>query len=241
MINIPRIGLMVARLQPLHIGHCKIIGKMIEECQTAIVCLGSAQISREKHDPWTVEERMEMLRNVYADRIKIVPLTDLGAITPHQWVDYIIEKIGKLGLKTPTDYYTGSDADAIWYRDYFAADWDAIENHTSKDFTGLERYYTTDCVLRRLHVMDRNVNPVPSATEIRTWFETRTNGWKEWVPAVNHDLVKNTYPEEFKVPEDISNYLYVRNTDGRAIIIQKPAPPPIRLIKEGGKPPELKS
>lgn len=198
-----RVGLMVARLQPLHRGHTKIINKMIEECQTAIVCLGSAQKSREKHDPWTVEERMEMLRNVYADRIKIVPLVDLGATTPHQWVDYIIGKIKNVGLKVPIDYYTGSDADAIWYRDHFAADWRAIEKKYFIPHPSLDRYYITDGdrrILRRLHVMDRSNNPMPSATEIRTWLETRTNGWKEWVPAVNHKLIGNTYPEEFKVP-----------------------------------------
>lgn len=220
-----RVGLMVARLQPLHRGHTKIINKMIEECQTAIVCLGSAQKSHEKHDPWTVEERMEMLRNVYADRIKIVPLVDLGATTPHQWVDYIIEKVSKLGLKTPTDYYTGSDADAIWYRDHFAADWEAIQNSAFsgmiKDLTeSFRRYYVkTDdeggFTVRRLHVMDRNNNPMPSATEIRTWLETRTSGWKEWVPAVNHKLVGSTYPDEFKVPE-------------------KPLPPPGRIFTEEG-------
>ena len=103
-----RCGLMIARLQPLHIGHCRILTKMIMECETAILGLGSAQKSRELHDPWTVDERMKMVKNVFGDRLKIVPIVDIGAKAPSEWVNYLIEKITKLGLKEPTDYFTGS-------------------------------------------------------------------------------------------------------------------------------------
>jgi hypothetical protein len=40
---------------------------------------------------------------------------------------------------------------------------------------------------------------VPAATELRSFLETRNDGWKKWVPAVNHNLIESTYPEEFKV------------------------------------------
>ena len=178
-----RIGCAVMRIQPLHRGHTRIINQMIQDCETAIVCLGSTQKSRERHDPWTVEERMQMLRNVYADRIKIVPLTDLNAANPTQWAEYVFDKLKKLGMKEPTDYYTGSEQDSYWYRDHFNVNWQSGNIHD-----------------RRLHILNRENNPVPSATEIRGFLELRTDKWREWVPAVNHELVQNTYPEEFKVP-----------------------------------------
>lgn len=168
-----RVGLFVGRLQPLHKGHCKTINLMIQDCDTVIIGLGSAQKSREKHDPWTVEERIEMLRNVYSDRIKIVPLNDIDAATPEQWCGYIFDKLKKLGMKEPTDYYTGSEFDSSWYKHHFK---------------------------ERLHICDRSDNPVPAATELRMSLELRTNDWKFWVPAVNHQLVESTYPEEFKIP-----------------------------------------
>jgi len=168
-------GLMVGRFQPLHRGHTKSINVMVQDCETAIVCLGSAQKKREKHDPWTVEERMQMLKNVYGDRIKIVPLNDIGAANPDQWVSYIFDKLKKLGMKEPTDYYTGSEFDASWYEKHF---W------------------------RGLHILDREKSSVPAATEIRMSLELRNNIWRKWVPAVNHDLIWSTYPEEFKVPLD---------------------------------------
>lgn len=190
-----RVGLMIGRFQPLHYGHTKTISLMIQNCETAIVCLGSAQKSHEEHDPWTVEERMQMLRNVYGDRIKIVPLNDLGARRPEEWTNYIFEKLAKLGMKEPTDYYTGSEADAKWYEHAFY-----LAGASSYEAGG--SFVTVDCERRELHLIDRDMNPVPPATDIRTYLSLRTNEWKQWVPRVNHDLVSSTYPEEFKVPKD---------------------------------------
>jgi len=188
-----RVGLMVGRFQPLHNGHLKSINRIIRDCETAIICLGSAQKSRELHDPYTVEERMEMLRNVYADRIKIVPLNDLGAARPFEWTNYIFAKLDKLGMKEPTDYYTGSVQDSFWYNHCFY-----LEGTSSYDLGDL--FITVDGKKRKLHLVDRDMNPVPSATEIRGFLQLRVDGWKKWIPKINHDLVEKMYPEEFKVP-----------------------------------------
>lgn len=188
-----RIGLTVGRFQPLHKGHLKCINHMIQDCETAIICLGSSQKSREEHDPWTVEERMQMLKNIYGDRIKIVPLNDLGATSPQEWTDYIFEKFAKLGLAEPTDYYTGSIQDSFWYKHRFYLEGNSNEVGDS--------FVTVNCQKRMIHLIDRNTNPVPSATEIRGFLQLRTHGWQQWVPRVNYDLVSSNYPEELKVPK----------------------------------------
>jgi len=197
-----RVGLAVMRIQPLHKGHCLTINRMIQDCETSIICIGSAQKSREEHDPWTIEERMQMLKNVYGDRIKIVPLNDLGATRPEEWTDYIFEKLAKLGMNEPTDYYTGSVQDSFWYKHcFFAKELGNQYNDSNPDFMDEYEYFDgkTQC-FRKLHLIDRDMNPVPAATEIRGFLQLRANGWKEWVPRVNHSLVEKMYPEEFKVP-----------------------------------------
>lgn len=180
----PKVGLSVMRLSPLHGGHCSVINTMIQECETAIVCIGSSQEKRTNHNPYTVEERMEMLRNVYGDRIKIIPLKDIGAANPQQWVDYIFDKITKLGMAEPTDYYTGSVQDSIWYENHFYH-----KNPHGGDG-------------RLLHILGRDKNVYPPATEIRGYLELRDNGWKQWIPRVNHIIVGDNYPEELKIPLD---------------------------------------
>jgi cytidyltransferase-like protein len=202
-----RVALAVMRLQPLHRGHFRIINRMIQDCGTAIVGLGSAQKSREEHDPWTVEERIQMIKNIYGAydnkgeylgcRVKIVPLIDLDASTQEEWVDYVLEKMAKLDMPEPTDLYTGSIADAYWYKNNFWDDKISIGDSTQIHFD----HYRTDCgVNRNLHIIDRMNNEVPAATDIRAYLSMRTDDWKEWIPAVNHELVESTYPEKFKVP-----------------------------------------
>jgi cytidyltransferase-like protein len=190
------VGLCVMRAQPLHRGHTHVINHMIENCDIVIIGLGSAQKKRERHDPWTVEERQQMLRNVYGDRIKIMPLVDIGAVNPIDWASYVLEKVQKLGLPDPTEYHSGSEADSIWYRyHFFMGDLNSLKGLVP------DHFYTPDGkIVRKLILHYREQNPIPSATEIRMFLETRYDGWKRWIPRVNHPLIESTYPEEFKVP-----------------------------------------
>jgi nicotinamide mononucleotide adenylyltransferase len=196
---VDNVGLAIMRLQPAHLGHTSLINDMIENCQTAIVGLGSAQVKRQKHDPWTIEERQVMLRNVYGDRIKIVPLADIGAVNPIDWTTYVLDKIQKLGLPAPTEYHSGSEADTLWYRYHFYMGEPRMHEGEIP-----EHFYTTTVsgkkVLRRLFLHYREQSRIPSGTELRMFLETRYDGWKKWVPRVNHELIEATYPDEFKVP-----------------------------------------
>jgi cytidyltransferase-like protein len=193
-----RVAFAIMRTQPLHFGHTRIIERMISKCETAIVALGSADKSRVPANPFTIEERIQMLDNVFGNRIKIVPLRDLGATAETStWCDYALDKISKLGMPAPTDYFTGSRADAIWYRQrFFNADIGSPTDLTQEEFL---QHYMPNGVFRMLHVENRNGNYTPSATELRTYLQTRSDGWKEWTPEVNHDLIEENYPEEFKV------------------------------------------
>ena len=203
-----RVGLANMRTQPLHDGHTGILNLMISACETAILGLGSAQKTPDEHDPWPIENRIQQARNVYGDRIKVVPLQDLGSTSgTNDWIDYVLEKISKLGLPEPTDYYTGSEADAIWYRERFYRKFfspvdenvDLPEVHDDTVPEEYDIYYTDEGVLRRLHIRTREMTQVPSATELRMFMALRTDGWKRFVPYVNHELVESTYPEEFRV------------------------------------------
>ena len=175
-----KVGLAVMRIQPMHSGHCMIINKMIQECEMVILGLGSTNKKPDRWDPFTPDVRMQMVRNVYGDRVKIVPLVDIQAASKSDWVNYILSKLEKLGMRKPTDYFTGSISDAAWYTDHFVLDL-VTKNPT-------------------VHMVDRGTNDIPSASELRTLIELRNDKWKQWVPSVNWDLVLDNYPEELLAP-----------------------------------------
>jgi cytidyltransferase-like protein len=188
-----RSALMISRLQPLHKGHTGVINQMVEDFDNVIIGLGSTGQHSEPKNPWTQVQRQTMLRNVYGSRIKIVPLEDIGAeIGANDWCDYVLNKIRTMKMPDVTDYFTGSRQDGVWYQGRF---FNETFHKKPKD-----EHFLPDGTLRKLHIIDRTSVAYPvSATEVRGYLQLRTDDWKPLVPAVNHEFIGETYPDDFKV------------------------------------------
>lgn len=188
----------VARIQPLHLGHTAVFNRMNENFDTWSVGIGSTGRHNEPSNPWTQVDRTTMLRNVYGNRVKVIPLQDIGAEQgSNSWCDYVLQKAQAMNLPEITDYFTGSHADALWYKGRF---WLGDEKDPILETNVYRKsYFTNNGILRRLHLIERSNTIYPSATEIRTYLTMRSDEWKRWIPAVNHELVEQTYPERFKV------------------------------------------
>lgn len=161
----------------IHLGHHKLITKMLEENELVIIGLGSTQIERTVRNPLTAAERVEMLNILYGHsnkKIKIVKLVDLGAVSPKDWVDYCLKKIDDLKLPTPTDYYAGSETDAFWFQNAINLKNEPIN----------------------VHVLDRHTSGIMSGTEVRASLANGTNEWKKHVPRCLHEYVEETFPKE---------------------------------------------
>lgn len=187
---------------------------MAQECEEAYVGIGSCGQEQTRSNPLNFEVRKAALRNVFSNRFKVFPLSDLGATeTTNEWVDYVLAKVKKVGMKDPTDYYAGSVADALWYKErFFHKDLSTLPTRRQySEYAASEPYYWNyshpydralgkfDEVERRLHILDRDANNFPPATELRAYIELGSDEWKQWVPRVNHQLILTNYPNEFKV------------------------------------------
>lgn len=71
-----QLGVFIGRLQPFHIGHKEVIDRMIMECDSVLILLGSANCERSYRNPWSYKEREEMLRKEYGNEVLIEPLND---------------------------------------------------------------------------------------------------------------------------------------------------------------------
>jgi cytidyltransferase-like protein len=111
------VALAIMRLQPLHEGHKILINEMLKRCDEVIIGVGSTQESKTEKNPFTYEERKKMLKDAFKDKIKIIPLIDIGAKTKEEWVDYVLCELKKYSLPTPTHYFSGSKEDANWYNE----------------------------------------------------------------------------------------------------------------------------
>lgn len=189
-----RVGLAVMRMQPPHRGHMNLINRMRQDCDTVIIAFGSTQLSRMVRHPFTFEERVEMVRATCGDSFKPLPLVDIDSSASNDdWVDYVLDKIRKLNLHAPTDFFTGSSQDAKWYTNRFAQLTDPMVE------VNMTRTYSSKATGKRLHIIDRHLSTLPPAEELRSLIERRDPEWKIYVPERLLDYIEWNYPPELRV------------------------------------------
>lgn len=76
-------GLLVGRMQPVHLGHLQVIKRILQEVDEVIIGIGSAQLSHTIKDPFTAGERVMMLtkalgeNKIPASSYYIIPTPDI--------------------------------------------------------------------------------------------------------------------------------------------------------------------
>lgn len=115
-------GLYVGRFQPIHIGHESIIRKMLDECEQIIIAIGSAQESGTKRNPFTFEQRADLIMNVFYReclncRISIIPIRDRERpANDASWGDYVFQNVWDAIRRVPDTVYEGEEDERnTWY------------------------------------------------------------------------------------------------------------------------------
>lgn len=189
------------RIQPLHKGHYNLITKMIAENDIVIIGLGSSQISDTFDNPFSVSDRINMLKTLFGQgaigkhgKIKVVAIEDIGAVEPDTWVSHCFSKIIAKDLPLPNNYYAGSDMDAAWYRGYDVLNKNKDEN---RDFNDVEL---------NINILDRKTVSInSSATEIRKSIANNFTEWKQDVPLCLHNYILDNFPTKFMLNYNIKS------------------------------------
>ena len=185
-----RVGLMIGRFSPFHNGHAKTMFNMIRDCEESIVLVGRPNRTdplrvtseyRTTFEPWTGSERRHMVLSLFnVLRFSTGFIEDIHTPDTMVWGEYVMKLLREQFTDLiPTDYYAGSQTDAIWMSDFF------YKEH--------------------LHVIDRDH---VSGTDIRTHLELGRNDWKSMVPTINHKWVQagwDKFQEVKLMPEHMHN------------------------------------
>jgi nicotinamide-nucleotide adenylyltransferase len=90
------IALFVGRFQPFHLGHLRVIKEILEENSSIIIVIGSSQANGTEKNPFSFEERKEMVNNALRSEgisnFEIHPVRDFN--DDKLWTDSI-KKIAK--------------------------------------------------------------------------------------------------------------------------------------------------
>ena len=87
-------GLLIGRFQPFHLGHLDAMLFGLSRVENLFICIGSSNRSNERKNPFSAEERREMItlsiEPSITDRIKIFDIPDVG---DHEKWTFEIDKI----------------------------------------------------------------------------------------------------------------------------------------------------
>jgi len=88
-------GLFVGRFQPIHKGHVKAMSNILKQIDELVIVIGSAQYSHRADNPFTVGERITMIRKtlegegIPLTRCWIIPVPDI-----HIHMMWVAEVVG---------------------------------------------------------------------------------------------------------------------------------------------------
>ena len=106
------VGLFCGRFQLPHKGHESIIEMALSMCDRLVILVGSSQESGTIRNPFDIQTRIEMLREMYPDRnivIKALPdLTNEDDITV-EWGKYVLKNVRQIVYKAPEIMIYGND------------------------------------------------------------------------------------------------------------------------------------
>ena len=163
------LGVFIGRFQPFHRGHLFSVLQALESCQRLLIVIGSIHRARNVRNPFTFEERVQMLRDNFLhydgehgtninDRIIIEGVRDyLYNDTP--WVNDIKTLVNEHSTAQESVSIVGFDKDHSTYYLSIFPDFDRIpiENYQDLNATPMRYQYFE----HELHEQD----PLPDATQ----------------------------------------------------------------------------
>ena len=115
-----KFGLYVGRFQPFHNGHKSVVEEALKHCDRLIIAVGSSQESRTKKNPFTFEERRDLIwRSLKGmnDRVLIIPLPDREYYGDDcTWGQYVLDQVEAQCGCRPTINFEGEEAcRSFWF------------------------------------------------------------------------------------------------------------------------------
>jgi len=101
-------GLLIGRFQPFHLGHLDAVLFGLSRVENLFICIGSSNKSNERRNPFSAEERREMItlsiEPSITDRIKIFDIPDVG--DHEKWTFEIDKTVPKYDVVFTNDEFT---------------------------------------------------------------------------------------------------------------------------------------
>lgn len=96
-------ALFIGRFQPYHMGHHMVIKGMTRLAGRIVIGIGSSENHHETDNPFTAQERKEMIQQALQDD-DVIPMFDINFVelpdkaTDEEWTDHVLETVGNVDV-----------------------------------------------------------------------------------------------------------------------------------------------
>lgn len=180
----------IGRLQPPHKSHIALIKQALTECQELILVLGSARATQDIKNPFTFQERSEMVRACLEDgwnkRLHIVGVRDYF-YNENAWIAEVQQTIQAI---------TGGDPSVSLYGSYKDASSYYINHFPQWDFTPARSLGHENATDVRSAIFE---HPFPA----EGWEDSKLN-WKTYCPAQIVEWIESKFLRDGAFAKDVS-------------------------------------
>lgn len=184
----------IGRFQPFHNGHLEIIEAALQKAKNIIVVIGSARSGRNIKNPWTYQERCNMISNSVADenRIKFIGLRDYY-YNDQLWLSELHQKVREITDGSDSIALVGQYSDDSSYYLNMFPQWDFIPCNTvnkmhateirSQYFEGTYNYGTVPMHVASVMRAYASDVPVPEFVNLKEEYEFTDKYKRSWASA----------------------------------------------------------
>lgn len=156
----------IGRFQPPHLAHIETIKQALKQSSNVVVLVGSATQPRTTKNPFTWDERAEMIKasvpQEYVDSLVVAPIRDKKYNDP-QWVKQVQEIVQIFANADQTVGIIGHSKDETSYYLSMFPQWESIEVDNINDMHATDirdSYFSTDEEDFDLHVAPKLPQPI---------------------------------------------------------------------------------
>jgi bifunctional NMN adenylyltransferase/nudix hydrolase len=139
-------GIYIGRFQPFHLGHLRTLKLALERADQVILILGSHRAAADIRNPWSSQERIEMIQSCLAEedrnRIHFLPIRD-WLYSDNLWLAAIQQMVFDITQGSSSVVVFGHRKDASSYYLNLFPQWDYIETGSFQNLnsTDIRRAY----------------------------------------------------------------------------------------------------
>jgi bifunctional NMN adenylyltransferase/nudix hydrolase len=134
-------GIYIGRFQPFHLGHLETLKLALAKTEQVILILGSHRVAADIRNPWSSQERIEMIRDCLSaedlSRVHFLPIRD-WLYSDNLWLSAIQQQVFEITKRSSSVVVLGHRKDATsYYLDLFPQ-WDCLETGSYQNLNSTE-------------------------------------------------------------------------------------------------------